>query len=196
MNEKQVMKQNNFDSIYLSLNRQKYDDSMCIDGMIDLKKYYLLEMINCENNKITKIINICPKVKYINANSNSIIKFDYLPDNLETLLCDDNKIFELNNLPFNLRHLSCENNKLIKLDNLPFNLKYLSCGVNPLVNLDYLPFGLIELCLYGKMSSLKSLDNLPYSIKTLTYTDPDIQMFECNFPKDLTIFKPQTCANK
>lgn len=116
----------------------------CIYDVIDLYEFNSLVKINCEYNKITKIINICPTVKYLNCKNNLINQFECLPDDLETLICDDNKISNLNNL-------HC-------------GLKFLSCGSNPIVNLDYLPAGLTKLFLIGEMKKLISLNDLPNSI--------------------------------
>lgn len=191
--KKYIKKRNKLDCEYLTINQVShfgYQDQI-INGIIDLTEFNRLISINCENNKITNIINISDKVQYINCKNNVIIKFKYLPENLKTLICDNNKIIELNNLPTGLKILSCESNILIKLDNLPLDLEYLSCGCNPIENLDYLPSGLLKLYLCGKMEKLNCLDDLPTTTEEMICTESLEKVSMQNFPKDLVLFNLQ-----
>jgi hypothetical protein len=192
--KKCISKRNKKTTTYLTINRDAFDydyDYEHIDGVVDLEEYNLLQKINCENNRITQIINIYPTVKYLNCKNNLISEFEYLPDDLETLICDDNKIFNLDNLPCGLKFLSCDNNQIIRLENLPFGLEYLSCGTNPIVNLDFLPTGLRKLFLNGDMKNLKSLNDLPISIECLICTESIKKISKNNFPKGLTLENSQ-----
>lgn len=187
--KKSIYKRNKINTTYLTINKDIYDRTH-IYGVIDLEEFGLLQKINCENNKITKILNICSTVKYLNCKQNLISKLEYLPDDLETLLCDENQISELDNLPTGLKFLSCDSNKIIRLDDLPFGLVYLSCGSNPIVNLDFLPVGLIKLFLNGRTGYLKSLNDLLNSIEYLICTETLEKISKKNFPKGLILENP------
>lgn len=184
--KKYISKRNKNTTTYLTINKI-FEYEVNIHGVVDLYKYNLLLKINCENNKITHIINICQIVKYINCKNNLISEFEYLPDDLETLLCDDNKLSNLDDLPSGLKFLSCDNNKIVRLENLPLGLEYLSCGTNPIVNLDFLPAGLTKLFLNGTMENLKSLNDLPLSIEYLICTESLEKISKNNFPKGLIL---------
>jgi len=192
--KKYILKRNKLDCEYLTINQLDCFGYIpfVIVGIVDLNEFNKLIKINCENNKISNIINICDNVEYINCKSNLIIKFSYLPDNLKIFLCDYNKIIELNNLPTGLKFLSCDSNELVRLDNLPFGLEYLSCGVNPIENLDYLPYGLTKLYLQGKMDKLKSLGDIPNSIEEImSGSTLVIGFIKQNFPKDFILANSQ-----
>jgi hypothetical protein len=186
LTKKQLHKRNKTTTTYLTINKDQFDYGH-IYGVIDLEEYGFLLKINCEYNKITKIINICSIVKYLNCRNNLISEFEYLPDDLETLICDDNKISNLDNLPSGLKFLSCDNNQIVRLENLPFGLEYLSCGTNPIVNLDFLPSGLTKLFLNGFMNKLISLNDLPISIEQMICTESIEKISKNNFPKGLVL---------
>jgi hypothetical protein len=190
--KKYLRKRNKKTTNYLTINNVlTFVNKKCIHGIVDLEEYKLLQKINCENNKITRIINICPTVIYLNCKKNFITEFEYLPDDLETLICDDNNLSNLDNLPCGLKFLSCENNKIVRLENLPLGLEYLSCGTNPIVNLDYLPIGLTKLFLNGMMKNLKSLNDLPVSIEYLICSESIEKISKNNFPKGLILENSQ-----
>lgn len=188
--KKYLSKRNNINTTYLTINRDAFDYGH-IYGDVDLDEYSFLLKINCENNKITNIINICSTVKYLNCKNNLIKEFEYLPDDLETLICDDNKFSNLDNLPCGLKFLSCDNNQIVRLENLPLGLEYLSCGTNPIINLDFLPTGLTKLFLNGEMKKLKSLNDLPISIECLICTESIEKISKNNFPKGLMLENSQ-----
>ena len=188
--KKYIKKRNNIDCMYLTINRVVIvrDDGNGIIGIIDLIEFDKLTKINCENNKISKIINICPTVQYINCKNNNISELNYLPDELVTLICDYNKIKSLDNLPIGIKFLSCDSNNLVGFENLPFGLEHLSCADNPIISLDFLPEGLTKLYLIEKMTELKSINNLPNSIEEMICTESLERMSKKNFPKDLILF--------
>ena len=188
--KKSLSIRNNKSTIYLTINNELYSRLKVIYGIVDLEDFKFLQKINCENNKITQIINMCQSIKYLNCKDNLITKFEYLPDDLETLLCDDNKLINLDNLPSGLKFLSCDNNKIVRLENLPLGVEYLSCGSNPIVNLDFLPYGLKKLFLNGMMTDLKSLNDLPITIESLICTESIEKISKNNFPKDLKLEHP------
>jgi hypothetical protein len=189
--KKQIHKRNKTTTTYLTTYTDLFNHSH-IYGVIDLKEYGFLLKINCENNKITQIINICSTVKYLNCRNNLISEFEYLPDDLETFICDDNKISNFDNLPSGLKFLSCDNNKIVRLENLPLGLEYLSCGSNPIVNLDFLPAGLTKLFLIGLMKNLISLNDLPISIEQMICTESIEKISKNNFPKGLVLENEKT----
>jgi hypothetical protein len=170
-------------SSYLNLHKEFWSRTY-VEGILDLDGFDVFVKVNCEGNKITKLLNLTNNITYINCKNNYIEFLNNLPNFLETLICDDNKLKKLDNLPETLIFLSCESNELINLDNLPYSLKYLSCGYNPLKNLDNLPNSIIKLYIM-EIKTLKSIDNLPNSIEELICSDNLENVSRLNFPLGL-----------
>jgi hypothetical protein len=68
--EKYIKKRNKTNYDYLTINRYDFDMREYhkgIVGIVDLIEFNLIVKINCENNKITNLINLSDNVKYINC---------------------------------------------------------------------------------------------------------------------------------
>jgi E3 ubiquitin-protein ligase SspH2 len=79
----------------------------------------MLEKINTCTNKCLELIE---------CNNNKISDLPNLPQTLKELYCEDNDLAYLPELPATLRILSCQNNEnLTRLPNLPIKLKKLIC---------------------------------------------------------------------
>lgn len=156
-----------------------------IKGILDLNKFTELEVLNCEFNEITSIINIPKTLKKLFCSHNKINKLDDLPDSLQILSCSNNLINSLDYLPSNVRILDCSNNLIKTLDKLKrtecdqckdinfisingcdcCRLNSLNCSFNNIEKLDKLPNCLQEL--FCNNNKIREIDNFPNKIKIL-----------------------------
>lgn len=163
------------------------------NSILDLNKFKFLQLIECRNSDLGKIINMCKYVSYLdcknnliseldnlpnfihilNCSSNKLTSLDNLPEKLSKLICSSNKITSLNNLPCGLKYLDCSNCEILNLENLPIGLKELECGVSKMSNLDYLPESIISLTICANFNNNFSLnvENLPKSINMIIYSE-------------------------
>ena len=126
----------------------------------------MLQYLNCSNNQITQIDNLCiPMLQILNCNNNEITQIDNINlPMLQELYCNNNRITQLDNLciPM-LQELYCNGNQITQLDNLCIPmLQKLNCGFNQLTQLDNLCIPrLQELnCSHNQITQLDNL-NLP-----------------------------------
>ena len=159
-------------------NKNISDELDCIE----LKR---LSQLDCNNNRITKLLNLNPNINFITCVNNKITSLDNLPKQLKYLNCSSNCLTSLDFLPVKIKTLICNRNNLIHLNNLPDGLTKLSCFDNKTLScLDNLPIGLIELdCSY--CTKLTNLNFLPESLKILAFNGCGINICLENLPNSL-----------
>lgn len=170
---------NNVDDII-----DNYDVNSCIldisnkniKGSINLEKFKYLNILYCQNNKITEIINIC-NLKYLNCSDNFIMDLN-LPDSLLGINCSNNplrKLYYPINIkpliyPKNLTHLIFGDKFNQEVNNLPNGLNYLKFGYDFDMSVDNLPHKLLKKEPIVKLSGKnKTLSDYPCRIKTLIF---------------------------
>jgi Leucine-rich repeat (LRR) protein len=133
----------------------------------DISRFTNLQILYCNNNKISVLPKLNCTIKKIYCSRNQIYKIDELPKELFMLDCDNNKLLVLPELPVNLSILHCNDNQLISLPSLPDTIVELSCYNNRLEKLPRLPKKLKTcICSNNKLSGFP-----PFP--------PDLYRFEC-----------------
>lgn len=171
-----------------------------INGILDLKTFTRLEILDCSNNNLHTIVNFPDTLEELYCNDNYLNNLDGLPNSLIKLNCSHNNICCINNLPYNLIEINCKNNKLKYLNMLPENLEILNCSFNMIEKLEDLPNNLKKLnC---SSNQIKSINYLPNNLKELNCSNnkiwkisklPDsVEEFDCskNEIEDEFIFVP------
>ena len=127
---------------------------------ININNNSVLERLDCNKNKLKKIMNVfnnCKNLKHVDCNNNMIDEKIY-HNGIEQLFCYDNKIKEICDFP-NLIYLDCKNNPLSKINNLN-KLEHIVCSNTLLLSLDNLiNIKTIE-CFQTKISEIPYLPNL------------------------------------
>jgi len=84
---------------------------------LDVAKFKKLNILNCNRNKINKII-INTKLSILNCDNNYLQQLNLSDSHLSELDCSDNELTELK-FPSTLSKLICNNNQLTQLDIIP-----------------------------------------------------------------------------
>jgi Leucine-rich repeat (LRR) protein len=151
-----------------------------------------IEILRCNNNNLTQVINLPKSITEIYANNNNIklVNFD-LPI-LQKLFVSKNKIksIELGHLTC-LKELYIGSNKLIEIKSLPPQLTHLYCLDNNLSSLPLLPDSLQVLnCAHNNLTKLPNLNSL--SLLKEFHCDENKIDFIFSLPPNLEIFG---CSN-
>ena len=146
-----------------------------ITGILDLKRFKNLKELYCQNNEITKIININPELNIIHFQRNLITEFENRLYHLTEMCFSNNPLkklyYPLNAKPLKfpkyLEYLTFGKYYNYKLDNLPDTLIYLklSCDYNKRIL--HLPESLTHLIFGCRFN--KSIENLPNNLTHLTF---------------------------
>jgi Leucine-rich repeat (LRR) protein len=125
-----------------------------------LDRFNNLEILNCSNNQITKLLPLPRKLKQLYCSNNQLTTLPAIPNTLLELSCANNQLTRLPTLPNTLIELNCSDNRLTTLPPLPFKLKNLYCFNNQLTTLPSLPNKLRKLiCDRNKLNILPILPN-------------------------------------
>ena len=131
----------------------------------NLDEFINLEILYCNNNKLTQLPKLPINLKYLYCENNKLIQLSKLPNSLIKLNCDNNKLTQLPKLSINLKNLYCNNNKLKQIPDLPDSLIELNCNDNLLIELPELPSNLTYL--YCESNKLTQLPELPINLNHL-----------------------------
>lgn len=196
---KEILKEINNETLEMNISEME------IDGILNLKKFKKLTIVDCSQNSIRKLSGFSSSFEELNCSSNQITKLEFgsrsgsvsgsvsgsgtLPS-LLILNCSKNKIKHLDNLPENITFLNCDYNSITELKNLPNQLTQLSCLGNKITHLDYLPESL-EI-LNCSQNSIVGLDNLPINLKILVCSYTRIENLS-NLPMNLSSLYCDNC---
>ena len=123
-------------------------------------------------NSITSLPPLPPNLLVLNCSRNDLASLpENLPSSIHTLICYSNFLEKLPTLPPNLIHLNCSYNDILDLNVLPKSLQILKCDYNLLTSISHsiIDTNLIELTCDENL--LTSLQNIPPTIKKLSYRD-------------------------
>ena len=118
----------------------------------DIKNHILpnsLKILNCSNNKLTKLPNLPNSLLELNYNNNKINIILTLPNFFKKLDCSNNELLLLPDLPSSLLELSFCNNKLILLPDTSFiknEINFIFKQDVPMNNIPY--YFKLKLCPY------------------------------------------------
>lgn len=101
----------------------------------------------------------------LHINNNKISRLDYLPPRLTDLFCANNAIEVIENLPKNLERLHCRNNKITTIKKLPTHLVWLDFSTNSLIQIPDLPTSLQYINYSNNPIPLNSLPTIFQKIK-------------------------------
>lgn len=163
-----------------------------IDSIVGLHLFPNLEIIECEGNKIEKILGNFPSLKFLNCSNNLIDSLNVNgSNNLKWLICNDNNIKSLNlSTLSSLRGIDCSNNILESLNikngkNSEFDIKeYIDASGNSLNEVEdnnimvFNALGNVDLeCIVvdDPTTSLGEWDNYIDDISTSNFTKTDCQ---------------------
>jgi hypothetical protein len=161
MNRETIKLLNNFDDDIIELDLSNKN----ISGILDLKRFELLEKLICSKNKITEIINLSENLIYFDCSYNLIEKISNINKNLEYFNCKVNPLKYLvypfnilpNKYPKSLNYLEFNYEFNMKIKKLPENLEVLN--FNPFDQDNY----------FNKIEFNHAFDFFPNSIKEFRY---------------------------
>lgn len=143
-----------------------------IEGVLNLKRFKNLKVLDCSYNSITNIINIPDTIEDIDCSYNTLITVSVYMNNLTNLkmlncMCNPD-IRVIDNLPSSLTCMLCRCCKLIKIV-IPPNMERLDCAYNNLNTLGILPDSLEYLdC---RDNYIKKFKNKPLNITDTELAD-------------------------
>jgi len=138
--------------------KNMYVSKLNISDLAGVQYFDKLEVLSCDDNKLTQLPPLPVGLKHLSCWSNNLISLPVLPPSVLTLSCGHNALTELPVLPVSLESLHCPSNQLTMLPSLPNSIFRIDCSENLLTFLPALPQSLTDLmCLRNQLTVLPSL---------------------------------------
>jgi len=152
---------NDVENIYLS-NKN-------LTSLPDLSRFYNLQVLFCDHNRLTTITEFPPNLREIYCDHNQLTSLPPFPQYLQTLCCDHNQLGSLPPFNINLEILNCQNNLLTSFPAFRMNLIIVYCQHNQIPYFNRFNESLEKIHCYDNM--LTMLPPLPPNLQEIFMYD-------------------------